>query len=125
MGSQDWSSPKQNTSTPTEEVFHENVKRAHLQAMVWLSTPCSDPQNLDSTDYGWNRDEQLRSLVAIGIPPGIVCATSSVLDLTKCSCFSDKPCSNYRCGCVSAQLACTMFCKCSDKCCVLEQTVIK
>ena len=32
---------------------------------------------------------------------------------------SDQPCSSLRCGCVSGQLPCSLFCKCggSDSCC--------
>ncbi|MES9884040.1 MAG: hypothetical protein ABW185_24600 [Sedimenticola sp.] len=107
--------PKLCSFPPTTESFHEHVKRAHLQAIYWFSTPNPHPPNLDPTEYGWIRHEQSKSLDAVAIPSGVPPAPPAVMQLIKCSCSSSKPCSTYRCSCLSAQLACTVFCKCAGQ----------
>ena len=96
---------------PTTESFDENVKRAHLQAICWFSTPNRHPPRLEPTEYGWNQHEQTKSLVAVGIPAGVPPAPTAVMELIKCTCSSSKPCSTNRYSCLSAQLPCTVFCK--------------
>ena len=41
------SAPKLETLPPTTECFKENVKRGHLQIMIWKSTMSQEPPNID------------------------------------------------------------------------------
>ena len=38
---------------PTTECFAENVKRGHLQVMIWYSTMSSSPPEVDVSLLGW------------------------------------------------------------------------
>ena len=40
---------------PTREAFLENVKRAHLQAMLWRD-PGADPRDFNPQEFGWKED---------------------------------------------------------------------
>ena len=53
---------------PTHETFSENVKRAHFQSAVWLSSMSRNPPNLDPTKYRWEQDEINEVLCLIGKP---------------------------------------------------------
>ena len=97
---------------PTSEAFKENVKRAHLQAIVWYSTMEAEPPATDFTDYGWIKDELNKILAPVGLPSGISAAPDEVLNSVKCGCCSSTPCSTKRCLCVSVRDACTVMCKC-------------
>ena len=105
---------------PTTESFTENVKRAHLQAIHWNSVLSADPPSLDPTVYGWERDEKTKSLSPVGIPPHKSAAPKEVLDMIKCSCRSQLPCTTNRCKCSAANLPCTILCHCqgnNEVCC--------
>lgn len=56
----------------TDESFKKNVKRAHLQAIVWYATMEANPP-VDPTLYGWRRDELYKdsypSVYLIALPP--------------------------------------------------------
>ena len=52
---------------PTSEAFKENVKRAHLQAIVWYSTMEAESPAINFTDYGWNKDELNKVLAPVGL----------------------------------------------------------
>ena len=56
------STPKLCTLPPTTEAFKDNVKRAQHQTLVWQSLEAQNPPELDSTEYGWVKDEQNKSL---------------------------------------------------------------
>ncbi len=99
---------------PTSQSFHENVKRAHFQAMQWYSANTSAPE-VDPIHFGWLRDEKNKTLVPIGLPSNSSAAPPQVLEMIKCSCRSGQPCVSNRCSCSSANLACTMICSCQGK----------
>ncbi|KAG1683171.1 Glutamate receptor U1 [Nymphon striatum] len=63
------STPKLCTLPPTTEAFKENVKRAHYQALVWRSLEAQNPPELDSTEYGWVKDDQnnIYNIVGAGL----------------------------------------------------------
>lgn len=106
------SAPKLHTLPPTSESFAENVKRAHLQAAVWLSADSGDPPVIDPTELGWTRDEPSRCLVPVSLPPNRPTAPDELLKMICCSCASDPLCSTLHCGCASNHLPCTIFCSC-------------
>ena len=102
--------------------FYENIKRAHLQCAIWR-TALQEPPSLEPTEYGWFRDEQTKSLQPVMLPSTRSPAPDYVLKLVCCSCASEHPCNSGRCGCVAANLACTVFCQCQgSSACENEQT---
>lgn len=116
--------PKLCSLPPTSEAFEQNVKRAHLQCATWKKA-LQDPPALDPTEYGWYKDEETKSLQPVMLPPAQLPAPDYILKLVCCSCSSDKPCRSSRCGCVSANLACTVFCHCQgSSICNNEQTKV-
>jgi len=114
------STPKLCTLPPTTEAFKENVKRAHYQALVWRSLEAQNPPELDSTEYGWVKDDQNKSLQPVTLPDEVQLAPEMVLRLIKCGCHSTTPCSSRACSCNSANMKCTIFCACYNQdCCNL------
>jgi len=97
---------------PTREAFRENVLRAHVQVAVWRSAPQPDPPSFDPTDYGWSRDETTKTLTPKTLPPDVAIAPPDILELLRCGCSTDEPCSTQRCGCLTGHLPCTFFCAC-------------
>ena len=104
--------PKLQALAPTSEAFSENVKRAHFQTCIWKSAMEPDPPNLDPTKFGWRKDKLAKLLTPVTLPADTLLAPASVLQLICCGCASDQPCASGRCGCYTAQLACTVFCSC-------------
>jgi len=116
--------PKLCSLPPTMEAFEENVKRAHFQCAIWRKA-LQEPPNLDPTKYGWSRDEDTKSLQPVMLPSSKSPAPDYILKLVCCSCASESPYSSSKCGCVAANLACTVFCHCQgSSVCRNEQTRI-
>ena len=89
------------------------VHRAHHQTIVWQSATQSDPPILDPVQYGWHAGEDGTTLHPITLPAGVSAAPLTILHLIKCGCSTSRPCSTGRCGCVAAQMSCSMFCCCN------------
>ena len=96
---------------PTTAAFKENVKRAHLQAAVWISAT-SDPPNVDTTKYGWERQDESKMLLPSTLPPKEKVAPDEVMKVLCCTCSSERPCFTRACGCHAAPLGCTEHCNC-------------
>ncbi len=117
--------PKLASLPPMTEAFTENIKRAHLQTFLWMSPLKHDPQKLEPTDYGWVKEQNMKSLQPITIPPDVPLAPSDILQVIRCTCSSETPCKSARCGCNRANLACTVFCACQNlTACYNEQTFL-
>ena len=106
------SAPALKSLPPTADAFDLHVLRAHHQTAVWRSALDSDPIDLSPTDYGWTLDQVSQCFEPIPLPPDVSHAPLDVLQLIRCGCSSNKPCSTARCGCYSARLPCSMFCAC-------------
>ena len=63
-------------------------------------------------DYGWSRDETTKTLTPKTLPPDVAIAPPEILELLRCGCSTDQPCSTQRCGCLTGHLPCTFFCAC-------------
>ena len=111
------STPKLYTLPPTTEAFKENVKRAHHQALVWQSLEAQNPPELNSTEYGWVKDDQNKSLQPVTLPDEVELVPEMVLRLIKCGYHSTTPCSSRACSCNSANMKCTRFCACYNQGC--------
>ena len=124
MGFQNWTKGaclllKLKAIPPTLEAFKENIKRAHFQACIWKAALIQEPLNLDPLKCGWIKHDLAKSFRAAPLPQDVPIAPAELLKTIQCMCSSDQPCSYLRCGCVSGQLPCSLFCKCggSDSCC--------
>ncbi len=107
-------SPELRSLPPTSDVFEEHVYRAHLQTAIWRLYAESNPPQLNPIHCGWRIDGELNMLVTIAMPPDVSPVPLNVLKLIKCGCAS---CITSRCSCASAQLSCSVFCKCSGSNC--------
>ena len=101
--------PKLKSLPPTKEAFELHVLRAHIQTAIWKSANDSRPPELEPTKYGCERDVVSKSLVPITLPPDVTLAPPEVLELIRCGCSSQTPCS---CRCSVAKLSCTVLCAC-------------
>ena len=116
------SAPKLCSLPPTNEAFKQNVARAHLQLAVWRYALQPNPPELDPTTHGWTLEG--KSLVPTTVPDDVPLAPSDVLKLIKCNCTGSSPCKSQRCGCIKANLACSIFCACrAETGCCNEKTV--
>lgn len=117
------SAPKLKSLPPSHDAFVQHVHRAHHQVIIWKSATQSDPPNLDPIKYGWQEGEDGATLCPTTLPPDVSAAPVTILQLIKCGCSTSRPCSTGRCGCVAAQMSCSMFCSCNagSDCCN-EQT---
>ena len=101
------SAPKLKSLPPT------HVHRAKHQVIIWKSATQSDPPDLDPIQYGWQEGEDGATLYPITFPPDVSPAPVTILQLIKCGWSTSRPCSTGRCGCVAAQMSCSMFCCCN------------
>ena len=104
------STPKIQTLPPSSEAFKENVKRAHVQTLIWKSALLLNPPHIDPLEFGYARHEPSKSLVPVTLPAGVPIAPEDVLSLIKCSCKADQRCRTQRCSCNRQKLPCTLFC---------------
>ena len=52
------------------------------------------------------------TLLPVRLPPGVEATPAEVLQMLKCGCSTNGPCSTAPCGCATSQITCTVFCKC-------------
>jgi hypothetical protein len=90
----------------------KNVKRAHIPTAICISALESESSALDPAEYGWERDERVRCMVPVTLPPNVVVAPPEVLDMIKCGCTTDTPCLTAMCECHRAHFPWPMFCGC-------------
>ena len=98
---------------PSSAAFRLHVQRAQYQACLWTAALGSDPPAMNPTDYGWKADPTNHVLLPITLPTGSLAAPKEVLNLLCCSCLATNACSSRNCTCRKAELACSVFCKCS------------
>ena len=106
------SAPKLCSLPPTTEAFHENILRAHLQVATWRAALSGEPPAMDPVHFGWEIDHVNKCLIPRNISQGTAYAPENVLKLVRCGCDSEKACRGGKCGCMSRQLPCTIFCSC-------------
>lgn len=105
--------PKLETLPPTTEAFNENVARAHLQVAIWRHAGETDPPEMNPVMYGWTTIHG--ALKPTPLPGNVPEAPDELLKMIKCACESELPCQSKRCGCKTANIACTNFCACQGK----------
>ena len=91
--------PKLRSLQPSREAFKENVMRAHIQTAICKSALEFEPSALEPAEYEWERDERERCMVPVTLPPNVSAAPSKVLEMIKCGCPTDTPCSTTMCEC--------------------------
>lgn len=73
------------------------------------------PPELDPLLYGWKRDTVSKSLVPVLLDDNVALAPPDILQMIRCGCSSERPCSTAQCRCAAAKLPCTLFCKCGGE----------
>ena len=66
---------------------------------------------------GWIKNEKNECLVPVMFPDHTPPAPDALLEMIRCNCATDTPCSRRSCSCTNAQLSCTKFCKCYYRTC--------
>ncbi len=101
--------PKLKSLPSTVAAFRENVKRAHFK-LAFGKLHCNRIHQswIHLSLDGHPKDHQVyiaqcHYQVKLKLPLQM---------LINCSCCSDSPCTWQICSCSSAQLACSLFCKC-------------
>ena len=78
----------------------------------YASAAYAAPTALDPVEFGWERDEHTTCLIPVTLKPNISVAPPELLEMIRCGCATDTPCSTALCGCFTAHLSCTMFYGC-------------
>ena len=65
---------------------------------AWKSLEALIPPELDSTEYGWVKDDQNKSLKPVTLPDEVELVPGMVLRLIKCGCHSTTPYSSRACS---------------------------
>ena len=76
--------PELRSPPPSSVAFKENVMRAHIQIAICKSALESEPSALDPAEYGWERDERVRCMVPVTLPPNVSVTPPEVLEMIKC-----------------------------------------
>jgi hypothetical protein len=63
--------PELRALPPSREAFKENVKRTHIPTAICKSALDSESSALDPAEYGWERDECVRCMALVTLPPNI------------------------------------------------------
>lgn len=92
---------------PTRAAFHESLKRAQYQCIIWKAASEPNPDIPVPENYGWKRDGDKYIPVMTTLPP----APDTLLQLVKCGC-SKTACETSRCKCKANNLFCTDLCVC-------------
>ena len=112
------SAPSLAALPPTKEAFGLNVKRAHYQCVLWKYALCCDPPTVGVTEFGYQRNEEERSLEPVMLPPDVDVIPPQIRKILSCNCQADTPCAKGNCTCRNANIGCSIFCKCyvSENC---------
>jgi hypothetical protein len=90
--------PELRSLLPSREAFKENVKQAHIPTAISKSALESEPSALvPSAEYGWERDERVRCMVHVTLPPNVSGAGNDKVWL-----YYDTPSSTAMCECHKA-----------------------
>ena len=63
--------PSLRSLPPTTEAFREHVKRAHLQASIFLASDQSEPPDLIPVEHGWSYDARSKCYDPVSLPPDV------------------------------------------------------
>ena len=94
----------------TEANLYLNVRRAHLQMMLWKATDQQGPPKVDITQFGWELKGGIPSpCIDTGLP-----ALQGHIDVINSCCKSEgQTCSTKSCNCHKNNVSCTVYCACS------------
>ena len=105
--------PKPCSLPPTDAVFKENLKRAHLHTFLWKNALRFEPQKVDPLEYGWSKDGDM--LCSTTVPAGSQLVPGYIQKIISCGCSSDTRCESIRCGCNKARMTFSVFCDCQQQ----------
>ena len=103
--------PKLESLPPTDEVYHKNLKRAHIQAAIWRNLLQTYPPVINPLDFGWVKDLTSPWLVPSTVLLGVNLIADEVLEIIRCSCSSQQTYKSQRCTCIKSCLSCSTFCE--------------
>ena len=86
--------------------------RAHLQVAQRRAALTGESPAMDPIAFGWEADQQNKSLIPRNMSSGTPYAPEHVLKLVRCGCQSERSCRGGYCGCMGRQLPCATFCAC-------------
>ena len=67
---------------------------------------------MDPVHFGFETDHVNKCLIPRNMCQGTAYASENVLKRVRCGCDSKNACQGDKCGCISGQLPCTIFCAC-------------
>ena len=104
---------------PTLEAFKEDIMRDHFQACIGKADLDEEPTNLDPLKFRWVKEDFAKFPCSVPVPQDFPLVPAELLKTIQFMCSSELPCSSLRCGCITGQLPCSLFCKYggSDSCC--------
>ena len=106
------SAPQLTSLPPTKEAFKLNVNRGHLQCAVSKYAMCHEPPAVDEADYGYERNQDEKTLDPITLPMEVNFIPPEVQKILCCNCKVNEPCGKGNCTYCLGSIGCTIFCGC-------------
>ena len=117
------SAPKLCSLPPTSEAFKENLLRAHLQVVQWQAALTGESPAMDPMGFGWEADQQNKSLIPRNMSSGTPYAPEHVLKIVRCGCQSERSCRGGNCGCMGRRYHARLFVlACKTACAKIHST---
>ena len=91
--------PKLESIPPTNQAFHENLKRAYLPAAIWRNSLVENPPVVIVLDVAWIKDTSASCLLPSTVPSGTNLVPDKLLKIMKCGCGSEQACKSGHCTC--------------------------
>ncbi len=87
--------------------------RGHIFRQLYDDQISVNPElSLSLEEYGWKRDTANKTLCPTSLPDNTKPAPDYILEIIKCVCKTETPCSTKKCSCRIKGLPCIMFCAC-------------
>ena len=98
---------------PTDEALKQHVRRAHLQALFWVSADEDNPPHTNLNDYGWQQTADAAPTAPSPYFSVAEVAPKELLKVVACECAAEPVCSRHSCSCKAIAISCTSYCKCT------------
>ena len=95
---------------PTSDALALHIKRAHLQASVWLQADICHPDLPLPENMGWNATDKGYMPILMTLPP----IPDTCFQLVSCGCKGK--CESLRCKCRKSKVPCAGTCYCGGEC---------
>ena len=85
--------------SPSQDIAIVDMFHQVIQSALWRNVDGRIPPAWDPERFGWDKDIPNRTLNPTTLPAHCKAAPDYILDMIKCGCKSELPCSSKKCSC--------------------------